>query len=156
MVVAGCGSSDDGGSGGAAGSGGSGGSSGAGATGGSAGSSGSAGSAGSSGRGGSAGSGGSSGRGGSAGSGGGGTGGTSGTSGRVCGGLAGLTCDADEWCDYDDNCGDGDMQGVCTPKPGACTKDCPGVCGCNGMRYCNACEAQQAGIDVSPTVSCPP
>jgi hypothetical protein len=153
LAAASCGGSDDGGSsgnGGAAGadgggSSGQGGGSGQGGRGGAAGSAGRGGSAGQSGSGGSSGSSGSAGRGGAAGAGGGG----------VCGGIAGLTCDGEQWCDYPDNCGDGDVQGVCRPKPAACTKDCPGVCGCDGNFYCNACTAQQQGIDVSPGATCP-
>jgi hypothetical protein len=150
LVAVSCGgSSDDGGSGGSAGTSGATGNGGAAGTSGTSGadgggSAGQSGSAGQAGRGGTTGSGGTAGRGGSSG-----TGGR-----RVCGGIAGLTCNESEWCDYADHCGAGDMQGVCTPKPGACTKDCPGVCGCDGNRYCNACLAQQQGIDVSPTASC--
>lgn len=29
-----------------------------------------------------------------------------------------------------------------------CTADCPGVLGCDGKTYCNACEAQKVGIRV--------
>jgi hypothetical protein len=154
LAAASCGGSDDGGSsgnggaagadGGGSGQGGRGGAAGSGGGAGQTGSGGTSGSSGSAGRGGTTGSSGGSGRGGAAGSGGGG----------VCGGIAGLTCDGDQWCDYPDNCGDGDVQGVCRPKPGACTKDCPGVCGCDGNFYCNACNAQQQGMDVSPDVTC--
>lgn len=30
-----------------------------------------------------------------------------------------------------------------------CSPDCPGVLGCDGKTYCNACEAQKVGIRVS-------
>jgi hypothetical protein len=29
-----------------------------------------------------------------------------------------------------------------------CTQDCPGVIGCDGKTYCNACIASQQGISV--------
>lgn len=31
-------------------------------------------------------------------------------------------------------------------KDRACTADCPGVTGCDGKKYCNACVAAQEGI----------
>ena len=106
------------------------------------------------------------GSGGTAGAGGtGGTGGTAGAAGNpgdassdVCGGIASLRCTDPNttFCDYPDQmaCGAGDATGVCTPRPDSCSKDCPGVCGCDGKRYCNACEANRAGIDVQPMGTC--
>ncbi|MGF1464560.1 MAG: hypothetical protein ACFCGT_00370 [Sandaracinaceae bacterium] len=38
--------------------------------------------------------------------------------------------------------------GVCAPRPARCGGDCPGVCGCDGVTYCNACEAAAAGTNV--------
>lgn len=29
---------------------------------------------------------------------------------------------------------------------GICTKDCPQICGCDGVTYCNECEANAKGI----------
>jgi hypothetical protein len=99
---------------------------------------------------------------GTGGSGGAGTAGTGGNpsdaSGPACGGFASLRCPepSTTFCDYPDNmaCGTGDATGVCTPRPNLCPKDCPGVCGCDGKRYCNGCEANSAGTDVQPTGSC--
>ncbi|MFT3764644.1 MAG: hypothetical protein QM820_03865 [Minicystis sp.] len=81
--------------------------------------------------------------------GGGGTGG--GAPVTICGGKQGLPCAADEFCAFDPagSCGNFDLTGVCTPKPGGCPADCPGVCGCDGQFYCNACGAHAAGTDVS-------
>jgi hypothetical protein len=88
--------------------------------------------------------------------GGGGTGGAGGGgSMKMCGGFAGLTCDADEVCDYsDDSCGSADASGVCEPRPDSCIQDCPGVCGCDGNFYCNLCTAHAAGVDTSASMSC--
>jgi hypothetical protein len=33
-------------------------------------------------------------------------------------------------------------------KNAVCTQDCPGVVGCDGKTYCNACVASQQGISV--------
>lgn len=94
---------------------------------------------------------------------GGGTGGSGGStsndaSGAMCGGIASIRCPEPNttYCDYDDKmtCGQGDIAGICMPRPGACPKDCPGVCGCDGKFYCNACEAHAAGTDDAPTGSC--
>jgi len=65
-----------------------------------------------------------------------------------CGGFPGFACLPGSWCDYASGCGFDDGTGVCTPVPGACTADCPGVCGCDGMTYCNACTAAASGVDV--------
>ncbi len=77
-----------------------------------------------------------------------------GATGAMCGGIASIPCpDPDvTFCDYDDkeDCGMGDIMGVCTPRPGNCTEDCPGICGCDGIFYCNACKAHQAGKDTLP------
>jgi hypothetical protein len=105
-----------------------------------------------SGKGGSAGSGGASGTAGT----GGGSGGTGGNG--MCGGFAGLTCEGTDWCDYDDGglCGNADGSGVCRPRPQGCPEDCPGVCGCDGKFYCNACTANTNGVDISGDTSCIP
>ncbi|APR83681.1 Kazal-type serine protease inhibitor domain protein [Minicystis rosea] len=74
----------------------------------------------------------------------------------VCGGKAGTPCGIHEYCAFDPSveCGGFDATGICQPKPDGCTADCPGVCGCDGKFYCNACSAHQAGVDVSSTISC--
>jgi hypothetical protein len=79
-------------------------------------------------------------------------------SGVACGGFASLHCpDPDTmFCDYDAKvvCGQGDMTGICRPRPSECTQECTGVCGCDGKFYCNACLANQAGTDVHPSTTC--
>jgi hypothetical protein len=61
------------------------------------------------------------------------------------------------FCDYDEKaavCGQGDITGICTVRPNNCTEDCPGVCGCDGKFYCNACMAHKAGLDDHPMATC--
>jgi hypothetical protein len=98
-----------------------------------------------------------------------GTGGTPGAGGTGAGGSGGSipcggltpnprTCPAGMYCDYpaDSMCGAADQPGICQPKPQVCTADCPGVCGCDGKFYCNACGAHSAGVDDSSDKSCLP
>src|SRR5689334_12137663 len=74
---------------------------------------------------GAAGSGGSGGSAGSAGAG----GNPSDASGGACGGFANLPCPdpAKMFCDFPEQmaCGQGDITGVCLPRPDTCSKDCP-------------------------------
>ncbi|WP_437662280.1 hypothetical protein [Sorangium sp. So ce1182] len=73
----------------------------------------------------------------------------------ACGARSGGTCSAAEFCDFpDDSCGTFDTVGECSARPEVCPTDCPGVCGCDGQLYCNACAAQGAGVDVSKDTSC--
>ena len=73
----------------------------------------------------------------------------------ACGGFGGPECSADEYCSYPDGlCGGDDSQGVCLPRPDGCTKDCPGVCGCDGQFYCNECAAHLLGVEIGSTISC--
>lgn len=66
------------------------------------------------------------------------------------------TCDRTEYCDWDGTCGAPGTPGTCEPRPEVCTADCPGVCGCDGEFYCNACVAASAGVDVDPEGDCSP
>jgi hypothetical protein len=74
----------------------------------------------------------------------------------ICGGKIGQPCGPNEWCHFEPSaeCGNFDGTGVCQPKPGGCTDDCPGVCGCDSQFYCNACSAHEAGVDVTLDASC--
>lgn len=65
-----------------------------------------------------------------------------------CGGFGGMSCDDTSYCDYDSGCGFADEGGVCRPRPSGCPRDCPGVCGCDGVTYCNDCIAASMGVDV--------
>jgi hypothetical protein len=78
--------------------------------------------------------------------------------GANCGGIAGLVCPSDQYCGQfppNDVCGGGDSFGKCTPKPGGCTADCPGVCGCDNKTYCNECGANAAGVALRHLGACP-
>ena len=73
---------------------------------------------------------------------------------EFCGGFAGFTCPDNQYCDYDQGCGFADGTGNCRPRPEVCQDDCPGVCGCDGQEYCNACVAAAAGVDVLRDGAC--
>lgn len=74
--------------------------------------------------------------------------------GPVC--RLGTSCGAARYCDYADTCGEDESAGACTSRPTDCPEDCPGVCGCDGRAYCNACLAAQNGFDVDPDGECEP
>jgi hypothetical protein len=77
--------------------------------------------------------------------------------GSECGGIRGVTCKADQFCDFDRDaaCGAGDQTGTCRAKPQACVEIFDPVCGCDGQTYGNACEANSAGISVASPDACP-
>ena len=75
--------------------------------------------------------------------------------GSECGGAAGLTCGADEYCNYGDNsCGATDSTGICTPRPMACDDIYQPTCGCDGTVYSNECDANVVGQDASGLGGC--
>ncbi len=75
--------------------------------------------------------------------------------GGACGASFG-ECDAAGYCAHvDDACG-AQVAGVCTQRPRGCKRDCPGVCGCDGRFYCNACVARARGVAVRHAGRCAP
>jgi hypothetical protein len=75
--------------------------------------------------------------------------------GNVCGGIAGLECAMDEWCDFEPStCIGGDEMGFCKPQPDACDFVIAPVCGCDGVVYDNECAAQQNGADINLNGGC--
>lgn len=82
-------------------------------------------------------------------------------SGRTCGGSASLTCEADEFCDYEPVAGgrgcDGttsDAAGVCARQPTACTRDYLPVCSCDRRTYGNRCLANGDAVSVLHEGAC--
>jgi hypothetical protein len=68
--------------------------------------------------------------------------------GSPCGGLVGMACAPDQWCDFPaDSCGIADELGTCRPRPTSCTMDYAPTCACDRVSYFNECLAQQAGMD---------
>ena len=75
---------------------------------------------------------------------------------KSCGGIAGLTCEKDEFCNYPigTKCGVADQMGVCSKRPEVCTMQVDPVCGCDNKTHSNSCAAASAGISVVHKGAC--
>jgi hypothetical protein len=75
---------------------------------------------------------------------------------KACGGFAGSTCAASEFCAYQvgQMCGAADASSTCQPRPTVCDKTYDPVCACDGKTYSNPCLANMAGFGVNTKGAC--
>jgi hypothetical protein len=72
----------------------------------------------------------------------------------ACGGGAGNTCAANQFCKRDVGLCSQDDRGVCVSLPTGCPRISDPVCGCDGATYDNACLADAAGVSVQHAGAC--
>ncbi|NOX57588.1 MAG: hypothetical protein GXP29_01855, partial [Planctomycetes bacterium] len=74
---------------------------------------------------------------------------------QVCGGISGATCSAGEFCEFPiGSCDIQDRQGLCETIPLVCPDNVEPVCGCDGVTYGNACEADAVGASIAHVGAC--
>lgn len=75
---------------------------------------------------------------------------------RACGGLLGLECEDDEFCNFplDALCGAADQTGICEIIPVVCPEIFAPVCGCDDETYDNECFANAEGVSVASEGEC--
>lgn len=73
---------------------------------------------------------------------------------KACNPSAGMKCGKDEFCDFEDGCGEAGATGVCKPAPDVCAAVFRPVCGCDGNTHSNSCRAHAAGTDVDFQAPC--
>jgi hypothetical protein len=75
--------------------------------------------------------------------------------GALCG-VAGVSCEEDEWCDTPDGarCATEVSGGECRPRPDVCPTIWAPVCGCDGTTYANECDAHASGVEVAYDGEC--
>jgi len=73
----------------------------------------------------------------------------------ICGGIAGISCGPGEFCKFPPGtCDIVDNAGVCMVIPQGCPDNVDPVCGCDGVTYNNACEADAAQESLAHTGAC--
>jgi hypothetical protein len=74
---------------------------------------------------------------------------------KPCGGIAGLKCDAGQYCKYEVGaCRTPDAMGACTALPELCPSLYQPVCGCDDRTYPNDCAAAVSGYSVAYAGAC--
>lgn len=81
--------------------------------------------------------------------------GSGGGTGKMCGGIAGIACAANQFCDIASQCGlIADAAGTCQPLDVGCIAVVAPVCGCDGKTYSNDCVRISAGMQKSHDGAC--
>jgi hypothetical protein len=66
-----------------------------------------------------------------------------------------IECGMTEYCNFIDlNCGSNGTKGSCEQLPSVCTTQFDPVCGCDGKKYGNSCNAATSAISVSSSRNC--